>query len=68
MAKEVLIITGKDAGATLTELSRMVALDPSTVGRRYDAAKQNLETNAKLAYAKELVKVKYHSRIAELQV
>ena len=68
MAKEVLIIAGKDAGATVTELSCIVALDPSTVGRRYDAAKQNLETDAKLACAKELVEEKYRARIAELQV
>jgi hypothetical protein len=68
MAKEVLIVTGKDAGATFTELSGIVTLDPSTVGRRYDAAKQNLEMDPKLAYAKDLVEAKYRARIAELQV
>lgn len=67
MAKEVFIITGRDAGATITELSVIVGLDTSTVSRRYDAAKQDLGTNTKLAYATELVKNEYHARIAKLQ-
>jgi hypothetical protein len=36
-------------------LSGIVALDASTVSRRFDAAKQNLEIDSKLAFAKGLV-------------
>jgi hypothetical protein len=49
-------------------LSGIVALDASTVSRRFDAAKQNLEIDSKLAFAKSLVEEKYRARIAELKV
>jgi hypothetical protein len=67
MAKEVLILTGRDAGATITELSEIAELDTSTVSRRYDDASQSLKTDTKLAYATELVKKQYQANIAETQ-
>jgi len=68
MAKEVLILCGREAGAALMELSAITALDPSNVGRRFDAARQSVEANPKLAYAKELVEKEYRARIAITQV
>jgi hypothetical protein len=55
-----------EAGATITELSGIVDLDASTVSRRFEAAKQNLEIDSKLAFAKSLVEEKYRARIAGL--
>ncbi len=67
MAKELLILTGREIGAAITDLSSITDLDTSNVSRRCDAAKQKVETDSKLAYAKELVAKKYRARIAESQ-
>ncbi len=67
MAKEVLILTGRDAGATITEIAEIAELDTSTVSRRYDDASQSLLTDSKLAYATELVKKQYQANIAVSQ-
>ena len=67
MAKEVFILIGKDAGASLTQLSVIVGLDTSTVSRRYESAIQNSKKNSKMAYACHLVKSHYDASIAELQ-
>ena len=67
MAKEVLIITGREAGARIAELANITGLDSSNVSRRYDAAKLSAVTDTKLAYAKTLVEHKYRERIAESQ-
>ena len=67
MAKELLILTGREAGAGFTELSAMTGIDSSNISRRYDAAKQSTESDPKHAYAKRLVGEKYRERIAESQ-
>jgi hypothetical protein len=67
MAKEVSILGGRNAGATLSDLSVIVDLDTSTVSRRNDAASQRVNADSKLAYAIDLVEKEYYARIAELQ-
>ena len=67
MAKEVLILTGKEAGASLADLSSIIDLDTSTVSRRNDAARQKADTNSKLGFAKDRVAKEYRVRIARLQ-
>jgi len=67
MAKEVLILNGRDAGATVTQLADLTGLNVSTASRRYDAARMSLRTDSKLMYAHALVKEKYDKRIADLQ-
>lgn len=65
MAKEVLILIGRDAGASVSELAGITGIDTSSVSRRYDAAKQNVTTDPKLAFAIECVLKEYGARIAE---
>ncbi len=68
MAKEVLILTGRQTGASFPQLANLTGLDASTVSRRYEAAKRKARTDAKLAYAKDLVTKKYGENIALLHV
>jgi REP element-mobilizing transposase RayT len=68
MAKELITITGRDAGASFPELSKLTGLDASTVSRRYEAARKRVRTDAKLASAKELVAKRYRENIAILHV
>ena len=63
MAKEVLILTGRQTGASFPQLANLTGLDPSTVSRRYEAANRKARTDAKLAYAKDLVAKKYREKI-----
>lgn len=65
MAKEILILTATEAGATAVELSRIIGLDSSSVSRRLDAARMNTQVDSKLDYAKALVKKEYYDKIAE---
>lgn len=67
MAKEVLILTGRDAGASVTELSEIVKLDTSTVSRRYEAAMKKAGNDPQIAFAREQVVKQYYERIAESQ-
>jgi hypothetical protein len=67
LAKEVIILIGRELGASVTELSGITGLDTSNVSRRYDAAKRKLEKDTKLSYAKSVVAKKYYERIAETQ-
>jgi REP element-mobilizing transposase RayT len=62
MAKEVLILIGKNAGASISELAQVTALDNSSVSRRYEAAKQRILTDRKLAFAKVLVEKLYSEK------
>jgi hypothetical protein len=68
MAKEVLIATGREAGASIPQLASITSIDPSSVSRRCDSAKLSLTTNTKLAYAKLLVEQNYCAKIAESNV
>ena len=68
MAKEVLILIGREAGATIDELATITGLDCSSVSRRCDAGKRNKRntiTDRKLLFAKELVEQRYSENIAE---
>ena len=67
LAKEVMIMFGREVGASVTDLSDITDLDTSNVSRRFDAARERVETDAKLAYAKGLVEREYRARIAESQ-
>jgi hypothetical protein len=46
-------------------LSGIVSLGASTVSRRFDAAKLNLEIDFKLAFAKSLAEDKYRARLTD---
>lgn len=67
LAKEVLILIGREQGALVSELSLIAGLDTSNISRRCDAARQKLQTNKKLAYAKSQVETLYHANIAKSQ-
>jgi len=67
LAKEVLILIGREHGAGVAELSLIAGLDTSNVSRRCDAARQKLQTNRKLAYAKTQAEKLYLANIAESQ-
>ena len=68
MAKEVLIVAGRDAGATVTELGVLTGLDPSSVTRRCDAARIRSRRDSKFAYATDLATKQYQANIAKSQV
>ena len=67
LAKEVLILIGRDLGAGVSELSLISGLDTSNVSRLCDVARQKLQTDRKLAYAKTRAEKLYFSNIAESQ-
>ena len=64
MAKEVLILTSREAGATVGELSDITGISSGSISRRCDAARQNVKTDNKVAYAKDLVENRYRENIA----
>ncbi|HYJ90077.1 MAG TPA: hypothetical protein VEV84_02100 [Pyrinomonadaceae bacterium] len=67
LAKEVLILIGREHGAAVTDLSLIAGLDTSNISRRCDAARQRLQTDRKLAYAKNQTESLYLAKIAEWQ-
>ena len=54
-AKELLILTGRQAGANGKRLSELTGLDPSTVSRRYDAAMLRLSHDKQLQKLSEKI-------------
>lgn len=66
MAKEVCILIGKESGASVTELSKILGLDTSTTSRRFDSARERAKCDAKFIDAKVQVITKL--KIAESQV
>ncbi len=68
MAKEILILTGRQNGANFPQLASLNGLDPSPVSRRYEAAKRKAHTDAKLDFSKDFATKKYGENIAQLQV
>jgi len=49
MAKEVLMLTSREAGATVGELSDITGISSGSISRRRcDAARQNVKTNNKV--------------------
>jgi hypothetical protein len=67
-AKELLILIGREAGATVHVLSEITGLDQSSVTRRCDTARQRLGSDTKMLYAKELIELEYIKNIAESNV
>ncbi|MGB7201899.1 MAG: hypothetical protein WBD16_06485 [Pyrinomonadaceae bacterium] len=67
LAKEVLILIARERGAAGTELSLVAGLDTSNISRRHDAAREKLQTDRKLAYARDQVEKLYLANIAESQ-
>ncbi|HQU93765.1 MAG TPA: hypothetical protein PLK77_15790, partial [Pyrinomonadaceae bacterium] len=67
LAKEVLILIGREQGATVNQLSLLAGLDTSNISRRCDIARLKLETDPKLSYAKSQVEKTYFANIAESQ-
>ena len=67
LAKETLILIGREQGATVNQLSLIAGLDTSNISRRCDAARLKLETDRKLSYAKGQVEKLYLASIAESQ-
>lgn len=67
LAEEVLILIGREQGAGVAELSLIAGLDTSNISRRHNAARQKLQTDRKLAYAKAQAEKLYHANIAESQ-
>ncbi|MEP7213792.1 MAG: transposase [Acidobacteriota bacterium] len=65
MAKEVLVLVGREAGASIAELADLAGIDDSSVSRRIDAARETAAHDAKLVYAKQLVETRYRAKIAE---
>lgn len=68
MAKDVLIVTGLELGATVTEFARIISIDSTNVGRRADAARAKLASDSKLKYAKQLVEKRYEEICKESHV
>ena len=64
MAKEALLLIGKESGASITEMSKIVGLDQSNASRRYDAARSKTESNIDFAAKKQRVWGLYRERIA----
>lgn len=50
-AKEVLILSGIRLGASLVEMSDLIGINPSTVSRRYDAAKRRMTSDDHMSEA-----------------
>jgi hypothetical protein len=67
LAKEVLILIARERGAAGTELSLIAGLDTSNISRRHDAAREKLQTDRKLAYARDQVEKLCLANIAESQ-
>ncbi|HMO81072.1 MAG TPA: transposase [Pyrinomonadaceae bacterium] len=63
-AKEVCILIGKESGATITELAKIVGLDQSNASRRCDAARRKLSSDIHFASVKKIVEENYRARIA----
>lgn len=59
LAKETLILIGREQGATVNQLSLIAGLDTSNISRRCDAARQRLDIDRKLRYAKSQVEKIY---------
>jgi len=67
LAKEVLILIGREHGPGVNQLSLIAGLDTSNVSRRCDAARLRLQTDRKLAYAKCKAESLYLANIAKSQ-
>ena len=63
-AKEVCILIRKESGARITELVKIVGLDQSSAGRRFDAARQKCKTDPEFESTWKKVQEKYKQRIA----
>ncbi len=60
-AKEILILSARRMGSSLAEVSNVLGLNPSTVTRRHDAAKQRSKEDAEMAENVERLVSEYRS-------
>lgn len=67
LAKEVLILIARELRAAVNELSLIAGLDTSNICRRQDAAREKLQTDRKLIYARDQIEKLYRANIAESQ-
>jgi len=65
--KELLIVSGRQAGATVKTLSEMTGLNSSTVSRRHDAATNRMHEDQTTRQTVNKVLEKYREQIAILQ-
>ena len=63
-ARELFILIGKESGASITELSKLVGIDQSTASRRHDAARLKLRADTDFASVKRRVEETYRAGIA----
>jgi putative transposase len=59
IAKEMLVLTGRQAGASLKILSEITGISSSTISRRHDAAKLKVENNEELKQLAIKIKEQY---------
>jgi REP element-mobilizing transposase RayT len=60
IAKEMLVLTGRQAGASLKILSEITGLSSSTISRRHGAAKFKVNNNEELKKLAAKIKEQYH--------
>lgn len=60
IAKEMLVLTGRQAGASLKILSEITGISSSTISRRHDAAKFKVNNNEELKQLAANIKEQYH--------
>jgi len=60
-ARELLILTGCELGASQKILAEITGLDSSTVSRRYDAAQVKVHERTELESMAKQIKTKYDS-------
>ena len=63
IAKEMLVLAGRQAGASLKMLSDIVGISSSTISRRHDAAKFKVNNNKELKKLAANIKEQYHRRL-----
>ena len=66
-AKELFVLLGREAGASATELSKVLSIDTSNTSRRCDSAKRKSEHDEQFAKTRSAIENIYNKRFAESQ-
>ncbi|MFZ1699433.1 MAG: transposase [Pyrinomonadaceae bacterium] len=61
-AKEALILSGKQLGASVTALAEMMSLSSATISRRHDVARQRISEDPDLGIARDQIIQQYKQR------
>lgn len=64
-AKEALILSGRDLGASVTELSRIIGLTSASVSRRHDNARRRIREDDSLKTAHQQIVEQFKSEAVE---